>query len=173
MTKELDDPSGSTPSSQFAKPLFALLLVGAIAGAAIFVWTRSRPNYDQITASAGRIGLEQDDGKHRAIVDRRQRQELWFRVTLGQVPLGVQVPLECEWAAPDGRIVHRNRYETRTIDKTPWDTHARYQLAVDSPLGTWTVKLSLPGHVGHVGHALRSTTFEVRDGVAAEDPEGK
>ncbi len=167
MTKDSADPFGTAPTPQFVKPLLALLLLGGIAAATLFVWNRDRPNFDQVTASAGRIGLEQDDGGHRPLVDRRQRQELWYRVTLEQVPAGAGIPLECEWAAPDGRIAHRNKYQTRAIDKTPWVTHARYQLTADAPLGTWTVKLLLRGRM------LHSTKFELQDGVAAEDPAGK
>jgi hypothetical protein len=134
-----------------------VLLVGA--GLTIFFLTRPKPPaLDEVSARSGRLTLEQDDGKSLPFVDRQASPEAWYRVILDNAPEGAKLTLTCEWAGPDGQVVHRNRYTTRAIDKAPWPTHARYRFGPKSPLGRWTVQLRLEGRV------LHSLTFDVRDG---------
>jgi hypothetical protein len=90
-------------------------------------------------------------------VDRQARPEIWYRVTLDHAPLGASLSLTCEWVAPDGSVAHRNRYQTRVIDKEPWPTHARHRFGPSSPTGRWTVRLVLDSRV------LHSLTFKLED----------
>jgi hypothetical protein len=138
--------------------LIAGLILLAGVGVAVYLYSRPSPSLEGITASAGRLTLEKDDGADLKWIDRKSGPELWYRVTLRDVPLGIQLDLQCDWIDPAGTVVHRNRYQTRTIDKAVWPTHAKCRIRPDAPTGTWTVKLSLEGRV------LHSTTFEVRDG---------
>ena len=74
------------------------------------------------------------------------------------MPVGSVLTLTCEWIAPDGRILHRNHYQTRPIEHPDWPTHARCRFGPDAPLGTWRVRLLLDGR------PLHELAFEVRDG---------
>jgi hypothetical protein len=127
------------------------------AGYVIYRMASKPPATASVTASSGRLTRDSDDGGHLAAVSRRERPEVWYRVTLAGAPVGAQLDLICDWSDPAGRVAHRNRYRTRVIDRPAWPTHARYRLGPGSPTGTWTVRLGLDGRV------LHATSFEVRD----------
>ena len=109
----------------------------------------------RVTASAGRLTLE-DAGKSLEVIDRRSQPEVWYRVTL-TTPIGRSLSLICEWIDPNYRVAHRNRYQTKVITRTPWETHARFRLKPDSAVGTWKVRLILQGR------ELHSLAFRVCD----------
>jgi hypothetical protein len=132
-----------------------LLVAGGLAG--WYWWDRRAAADAAVRAPASRLTLAKDEGNLKA-VDRREKPELWFRVTLEDAPVGRTLSLTCEWVDPAGKVLHRNRFLTKEITHSPWPTHARYRLAADAPLGTWTVRLLLDDR------ELRSQTFEVRDG---------
>jgi hypothetical protein len=136
----------------------ALVVLVLGGGVAWYFFSRRDSALDAVTATEGRLTLAKDDGGKLKVVDRRQKPELWFRVTLDDAPLGKALPLTCEWVEPGGKIAHRNRFQTKEITHNPWQTHARHRLGADAPVGTWTVRLLLDGR------ELRALTFEVRDG---------
>jgi hypothetical protein len=109
-----------------------------------------------VTASGGRLTLEKDNGDSLAVIDRRAQLEIWYRVTL-RTPAGQRLSLICEWIDPNYRVAHRNRYQTKVITRTPWQTHARFRLKPDSALGMWKVRLIMQGR------ELHSLAFRVRD----------
>jgi hypothetical protein len=152
-----DEPQAQRPRSRW--PLLLLLLLGL--GLALFLIIRHfhRPEQQApgVTASAGRLTAEKDDGKSLTVIDRRTGPEVWYRVTLENAPVGQRLKLVCDWIAPGGKVVHRNRYQTRAIDRATWPTHARYRFAPTAPTGTWTVRLSLDGRF------LHELTFRVAD----------
>jgi hypothetical protein len=122
-----------------------------------FTWARFLQSAN-VRASSGRLTLKKDDGGTLKIVDRHQAPELWYRVTLEEAPVTRKLALTCDWTSPAGKVVRRNRYETKEITRATWPTYARFQLTPDAPTGTWTVRLLLEGR------QLHSLTFEVRDG---------
>jgi hypothetical protein len=135
----------------------AVLLLAVAGGLVWYYFDRKAAALAEVTAPAGRLTLAKDDGGNLKSVDRRDRPEMWFRVTLEDAPLGKELALTCEWVDSRGKVAQRNRYTTKTITRTTWPTHARCKLGADAPTGTWTVRLLLDGR------ELRSQTFEVRD----------
>jgi hypothetical protein len=136
----------------------AVLLLVVGGGLAWFYFDRKDPALAAVHASAGRLTLEKDDGTDLKAIDRKEKPEVWFRVTLEDAPVGRKLDLLCEWVDPAGRVTHRNRYQTQEITRATWETHARHRLGADAPVGRWTVRLLLDGR------ELRTQTFEVRDG---------
>jgi hypothetical protein len=136
--------------------LLVVLLV-AIAGAGGFYLYQREKALETVGAREGRLTLARDDGRSLKKVDRGTKPELWYRVVLTEAPTGRSLSLRCEWIDPQGKVVHRNRYDTKVIDQPDWPTHARYQLAADSPKGEWTVRLLLGNR------ELHSMTFEVHE----------
>jgi hypothetical protein len=109
-----------------------------------------------VTASSGRLTLEKEHGETLEVIDRRAQPEVWYRVTLKTL-VGRRLSLICEWIDPNYRVAHRNRYQTKVISRTPWQTHARFRLKPDSAIGMWKVRLILHGR------ELHSLAFRVRD----------
>jgi hypothetical protein len=147
------------PPPRSPRPWIMLILVlgVVVAGYGVSRIVGRASSTSAVTASSGRLTLEKDDGGNITAVSRRERPELWFRVTLAGAPVGSKLTLTCDWVDPTANLAHRNRYKTRAIDRPSWPTHARFRVGPGSPTGTWTVRLSLDGRV------LRTTTFEVRD----------
>lgn len=140
-------------------PWLAVIVALCLFALGVFLWQlqqRAQQRAD-VTAAVGRLTLEQDDGGNMATIDRTKGEELWYRVTLENAPVGVVLALTCDWLDPSGQVVHQNHYKTRAIGDPVWVTHARYRLGPQSPLGNWTVKLLLDGR------ELHSLQFEARD----------
>jgi hypothetical protein len=145
------------PQSCFLWAGVVLVICLAAGTYAVYRLAQKPPDTTAVTASSGRLTLQDDDGGNLTVVDLRQKPELWYRVTLEDAPVGSKLALSCDWIDPNGNVAHHNHYQTREIDRTVWPTHARYQLTPNSPTGTWTVKLSLDGRV------LHAMTFELRN----------
>jgi hypothetical protein len=138
--------------------VLVVLLVLALAGGGVwYYFDRKAQALAGVTAPASRFTLEKDDGGNLKTVNRRTRPEVWFRVTLENAPTDQKLDLTCEWVDPRGKVVQRNRFQTKTITRTTWPTHARCRIAADAATGTWTVRLLLGGR------ELRTQTFDVRD----------
>lgn len=87
---------------------------------------------------------------------RSQKPMAVYFVTLTEVPKWRRLDLDCQWRDPRGTVVHENHYETERIGRSPWTTHCRNQLGLDSPPGRWTVTMSSGERL------LCSKVFEVR-----------
>jgi hypothetical protein len=122
-----------------------ILLLGA-AGAT-WVWFARRRAIEVVPANlstvSARLTFEKDDGGSLDSVDRMQKKELWLRVLLSGVPLGSRLRPSCVWIDPSGEVAKTNRWETHTIDHTPWETHCRQTFLADSPTGSWKVEMSV------------------------------
>jgi hypothetical protein len=157
--QEFDPWAEEKPQRRGCGWVILVLVVLAAAGALIWYYFNQKdPALAAVTASAGRVTLEKDDPGGLDAVDRRKKPEVWFRVTLDEAPVGKKLELTCEWLDPAGKVVHRNRFRTREITRSPWPTHARFRIAAEAPVGTWKVRLLLDGR------ELRTQRFEVRDG---------
>jgi hypothetical protein len=155
-------PQPLNPWREDGRPRWGCIATAAVAvvlvAGGIYIWYHrdGRNQVDAaVNASAGRLTFEKDDGGNLAVIGRKGQPEVWYRVTLEDAPIGRELALTCEWVDPSGRVIHRNRYKTKEITRTPWPTHARYRLGPEAPLGTWRVRLLLDGR------ELRTLTFKV------------
>lgn len=131
---------------QRQRRLWVGAIVGVIAialiGFSLFT-QQQQQSLSQITAQQDRITLAQDDGGDLNQVSRQLGNELFYRVTLTQAPMGQKLSLTCHWIDPTGQIVHQNRYQTQTIQTPVWNTFCRHTLGSAAPTGSWTVQLLL------------------------------
>lgn len=129
-------------------------LVLAIAAAAFF--------FQQHQQSLAQVSVQQDQitlgsgGGSLTTIPRQPGTELVYQVTLNNAPVGKTLNLSCNWITPRGDIVKQNRYQTREIKTSVWQTYCRYPLSETDPPGQWTVKMYLDGRF------LSDASFEVR-----------
>jgi hypothetical protein len=115
-------------------------LVIVIVGANIFVQNRAS-SIAKVIASQDRITLAQDNAENLQSVDRGT--EIAYRVTLDNAPVGEKLSLTCNWLDPTGKVAHTNRFETKNITTSVWNTQCRYQLPVNVASGAWQVQIQL------------------------------
>jgi len=119
------------------------------------VWIYRRgAAFDRINTDQARITRLQDDGGSLQTV-LSNGEEVVYRVTLKDVPVGQSLSLTCNWIDPTGRVFHQNRYTTRTTDKSVWPTQCKCQIGAAAEKGTWKVEMRLGDRI------LNSTTFQV------------
>ena len=116
----------------------ALLLVIV---ASLWIWSSNRSaSLARIGADAGRV--TRTDGNAASTVTA-DGQDVLYRVTLREVPLGEQLNLSCNWIDPTGKVFHQSRWETRDTNKAVWETQCRCRLGTDAPKGNWKVEMKL------------------------------
>jgi hypothetical protein len=111
---------------------------------------------ERVSAQRNRVTLTQDDGNNLRNISRQNNPEVFYRVTLKDAPVGQKLDLTCNWIDPNGQIVKQNRYQTREIDKSIWDTQCRYMIGSASTPGKWKAQIFLQGR------QLSETEFEVK-----------
>jgi hypothetical protein len=117
-----------------------IALVMIAAGTNLFFQTKAT-SIAKITASQDRITLAQDAGENLQTVSKGS--ELAYRVTLSDAPIGEKLNLTCNWVDPTGVITHTNRFETRNITTSTWNTQCRYQIPLGAAPGNWKVQIFL------------------------------
>ncbi|MEG4320690.1 MULTISPECIES: DUF3859 domain-containing protein [unclassified Microcoleus] len=110
----------------------------------------------RVSIQQNRITSVKDDGDNLTVISRPNNPEIFYRVTLKDAPLGKRLSLSCDWIDPSGQVVKHNRYQTREIDKSIWNTHCRYKIGTAAAPGNWQVKMFLENR------AIGSTSFEVK-----------
>ena len=115
-------------------------LVMVVFGANIFSQNQASLIAKVITTQ-DRITLAQDNGENLRSVDRGT--EIAYRVTLDHAPVGEKLSLTCNWLDPTGKVAHTNRFETKNITTSVWNTQCRYQLPVNVATGAWQVQIQL------------------------------
>ena len=110
----------------------------------------------KVFAQTDRITLTQDNGGDLTNISRQNNPEVFYRVTLKDVPLNQKLDFSCNWIDPTGQIVKQNRYQTREIDKSIWDTQCRYTIGSASTPGKWKVQIFLQNR------QLSEAEFEVK-----------
>lgn len=110
--------------------------------------------FDHMNTDQARITRLQDDGGSLQTV-LSSGEDVVYRVTLKDVPIGESLSLTCNWIDPTGRVFHQNRYTTRTTDKPVWPTQCKCQIGAAAEKGTWKVEMLLGDRI------LSSTTFQV------------
>lgn len=137
-----------------------LMIVGVSLAAlalmiALFWWNAQRnATFARIAAESGRLTRQADDGGGLQTITR-SGEEVFYRVTLRNVPTGEQLSLRCNWIDPGGRVYRQNHWETRATDKSVWPTSCKCQIGAAAEKGTWKVELLLGDHV------LSSQSFQV------------
>lgn len=97
----------------------------------------------RVMADRDRLTLAQDDGGDLSAVLRQASDEVFYRVTLSDAPVGQKLSLSCNWIDPSGQIVHQNRYQTKEITTSVWNTVCRHTIGSAAPVGTWKVQMLL------------------------------
>lgn len=137
------------------------LLTGSILGlgslllvAALFINQTRQQDLKQVLAQQDRLTLAQ--GSSLTDVYRQENNDLFYRVTLAEAPIGRRLPLSCNWIDPNQQVVHQNNYQTKPTTTAVWNTYCRYTLGTDAPLGTWRVEMFLGDR------PIDDLSFEVR-----------
>jgi hypothetical protein len=131
--------------------VLALMLLGGI-----FFTQQQQQTLSSVTVGRDRITLAQDDGGNLRTISRQANGEVFYRVTLNNAPVGEQLALSCRWFDPSGQIVHENRYQTKEISSSVWNTVCRHNIGAAAPIGNWKVQ-------AFVGERLLSdASFDVR-----------
>ncbi|HZI20061.1 MAG TPA: hypothetical protein VEY09_15860 [Pyrinomonadaceae bacterium] len=121
-----------------------LLVLVLLAG--LYVQRRGRALAAVEAVGPGRITRSSDDGGSLGAVSR-DGTELFYRVTLGGVPIDENLRLKCNWVDPEGRVVRQNSWETRATDKSVWATSCRHNVGAAARPGAWTVEMLLGDRV--------------------------
>ncbi len=122
----------------------AVVIVGGIAAAAIF-HQQYQQSIARISAGQSRITLTKNSPANVEFVDRQKNPQVFYQVTLKEVPLGDRLHLTCDWIDPSGQVVQQSNYQTQPIENPLWTTYCFYRLDSRSPAGTWQVQMSLEG----------------------------
>jgi hypothetical protein len=131
--------------------LLALMLVGGM-----FFTQQQQQTLSSVSVGRDRLTLAQDDGGNLRTVSRQANAEVFYRVTLTHAPVGEKLTLSCRWLDPSGQIVHENRYQTKEISSSTWNTMCRHNIGAAAPIGNWKVQ-------AFVGERLLSdASFDVR-----------
>jgi hypothetical protein len=113
-------------------------LVMLVAGTSLFFHNKAA-TISKINVSQDRITLVQDGGENLNPVNKGS--EIVYRVTLNDAPIGEKLNLTCNWLDPAGKIAHTNRYETKNITTSVWNTACRYQIPSGAATGAWKVQM--------------------------------
>lgn len=123
-----------------------------VVGTGLF-WQNRSASIAKVTASQDRITLATDNSANLQAVSTGS--DLVYRTTLNNAPVGEKLNITCNWLDPAGKIAHINRYETKNITTSIWNTQCRYQLPVNATNGRWQVEIRLGDRV------LQQAPFDV------------
>jgi hypothetical protein len=135
-----------------------IAIAGITALAIIFVGTslffrNQTDKLAKITASQDRVTLVQG-GENSTMIN--QGSKISYQVTLKDAPIDQKLKLTCNWLNPQGQITHTNRYDTKNITTSIWNTQCRYQMPVNAAPGAWKVQI-LAGD-----RLIKQSPFEVK-----------
>jgi hypothetical protein len=123
------------------------LVVGAIA-ATFFIQQQQQQALERIKVDDSRISFRRNDFANIIEpIERRKAPEVFYNVTLKDVPLGKQIALGCNWFDANREIAHQNSWKTKTINKELWNTHCGYKFNENVPAGNWRVQMTLDDEV--------------------------
>ncbi|OYD88211.1 DUF3859 domain-containing protein [Nostoc sp. 'Peltigera membranacea cyanobiont' 213] len=137
-----------------ASGVVALLII--LSASTIFFIRQQNSALSRVSAQQDRITLVQNTGGDLKTISRQTNPEVFYRVTLKDAPLGKKLALSCNWIDPSGQIVKQNKYQTREINTSVWDTQCRYPINPAATVGNWQVQMFLEGR------QISDETFEVK-----------
>ncbi|AFZ57393.1 DUF3859 domain-containing protein [Anabaena cylindrica FACHB-243] len=118
-------------------------VVIAIIASTIFFNQQQTSLLTNVSAQQDRITLA--DNANLQTISRQTNPEVFYRVALKDAPIGKKLSLACNWIDPSGLIVKQNKYQTREVKTSPWDTYCRYTINSAAPVGDWKVEMFLEG----------------------------
>ncbi len=119
----------------------AIMIVGLITTIAV-VYQKQQNKIARIEAIQDSVTL-QDLAKPVAQFDRQKDAKILYRVTLKNAPINDQLMISCRWNDPTSQTVYQSRYQTQSIDRSPWTTFCNAPLTPQSQPGAWNVKMSV------------------------------
>lgn len=122
------------------------VVVSAVA-ATFFMQQQQQQALARINVYDSRIGYRRNDSRNVEEIERQKTPEVFYNVTLKDVPIGKQVALGCNWVDPNREIAHQNSWKTKTISKEIWNTHCRYKFNESVAAGNWRVQMTLDDEV--------------------------
>lgn len=125
--------------------LVALLLISLVT------WRSTHSAaLQKIQTQSAQVTREIDNGGNTQTITR-DGKDVFYRVTLRDVPLGENLQMSCNWIDPTGKIFSQNRWETRNTNKEIWATHCRCGLGSAAPTGNWKVEMKIGDRVVSTG----------------------
>ncbi|MEH2347527.1 MAG: DUF3859 domain-containing protein [Nostoc sp.] len=137
-----------------ASGVVALLII--LSASTIFFIRQQNSALSRVSAQQDRIALVQNTDGDLKTISRQTNPEVFYHVTLKDAPLGKKLALSCNWIDPSGQIVKQNKYQTREINTSVWDTQCRYTINPAATVGNWQVQMFLEGR------QISDETFEVK-----------
>lgn len=119
----------------------AIMIAGLTATIAV-VYQKQQNRIARIAALQDIVTLE-SSAKPVKQFDRTKDNQMLYRVTLKNAPINDRVTVGCQWTDSTGQIVHRSRYQTESISRSPWVVSCAAPLTSQSQTGTWNVKISV------------------------------
>jgi hypothetical protein len=98
---------------------------------------------NKITVQTSRIALSLQDRSNPTEIDRQTNSKVFYQLTLDQAPIGQSLSLSCNWIDPNGQIAHQNKFQTKTIATSVWQTHCQQAIGLDTVPGNWQVQAFL------------------------------
>lgn len=132
----------------------ALVILGVGIGVPFLFRQGQKAAIAEVTSQASMLTISSKKDQAVQVVSRPN--EVVYRVTLANAPIGQKLPMSCDWFNPQGTVVHQNRYQTKEINKSLWNTQCKYQLTTSDSPGTWRVTMYVKGR------EVSTTTFTVR-----------
>ncbi|MGM3305498.1 DUF3859 domain-containing protein [Anabaena sp. WFMT] len=126
-----------------------LIISGVVATVIVVIASTIFFNQQQ-TSLLANVSAQQDritlaDNANLKTISRQTNSEVFYRVALKDAPIGKKLSLACNWIDPSGLIVKQNKYQTREVKTSPWDTYCRYTINSAAPVGDWKVEMFLEG----------------------------
>jgi hypothetical protein len=118
-----------------------IMIAGLIATVAV-VQYKQQNKIAQITAIQDITTLDNSANPAQQF-DRQKDSQIYYRVTLKNPPINDRLTVSCNWTDSTGQMVHRSRYQTQEITRSPWTTYCLAPLTPQSNPGNWTVKMSI------------------------------
>ena len=73
--------------------------------------------------------------------DRQKDPQVFYRVTLKNVPVNDRLIISCRWSDPKNQTVYQSRNQTQDIPRSPWTTFCAVPLTSQSQTGNWKVQM--------------------------------
>ncbi|MEA5549872.1 DUF3859 domain-containing protein [Anabaena cylindrica UHCC 0172] len=126
-----------------------LIIFGVVAAVIVIIASTIFFNQQQ-TSLLANVSAQQDritlaDNTNLKTISRQTNPEVFYRVALKDAPIGNKLSLACNWINPSGQIVKQNKYQTREVKTSVWDTYCRYTINSAAPVGNWQVEMFLEG----------------------------